>query len=223
MGGIIISDSLNNSQPSVFCLWKHGNYNEGAVASCQPRVCLRSSFCFFPKLSESFADCQDFLELQDQEFYRLKLQHALDLKVELEDTAWKQYINAEKKNIPTFIWDFSTLFDKTGAVNSDPLWSEPHMSCALSAPAGAAGPKRKQNSRCFSSVLGSSPCTRSPSRFPPGLRQPLHGMVGDALAPREAHMCTIVYLAAQTHSQHICLAFKSTSSYSCSVDGDSDD
>lgn len=37
----------------------------------------------FPKLSESFADCQDFLQLQDQEFYRLKLQHALDLKVEL--------------------------------------------------------------------------------------------------------------------------------------------
>ncbi|XP_075881894.1 uncharacterized protein LOC142887870 isoform X3 [Nelusetta ayraudi] len=32
------------------------------------------------KLSESFADCQDFLELQDQDFYRLKLQHALDLK-----------------------------------------------------------------------------------------------------------------------------------------------
>ncbi|XP_040010721.1 coiled-coil domain-containing protein 158-like isoform X2 [Xiphias gladius] len=32
------------------------------------------------KMSESFADCQDFIQLQEQEFYRLKLQHALDLK-----------------------------------------------------------------------------------------------------------------------------------------------
>nr|XP_043882591.1 coiled-coil domain-containing protein 158-like isoform X2 [Solea senegalensis] len=32
------------------------------------------------KISESFADCQDFIQLQEQEFYRLKLQHALDLK-----------------------------------------------------------------------------------------------------------------------------------------------
>ncbi|XP_076586913.1 uncharacterized protein LOC143320823 isoform X2 [Chaetodon auriga] len=32
------------------------------------------------KMSESFADCQDFIQLQEQEFFRLKLQHALDLK-----------------------------------------------------------------------------------------------------------------------------------------------
>ncbi|XP_040899244.1 coiled-coil domain-containing protein 158-like isoform X2 [Toxotes jaculatrix] len=32
------------------------------------------------KMSESFADCQDFIQLREQEFYRLKLQHALDLK-----------------------------------------------------------------------------------------------------------------------------------------------
>ncbi|XP_071339688.1 coiled-coil domain-containing protein 158-like isoform X2 [Trachinotus anak] len=32
------------------------------------------------KMTESFADCQDFIQLQEQEFYRLKLQHALDLK-----------------------------------------------------------------------------------------------------------------------------------------------
>ncbi|XP_036954412.1 coiled-coil domain-containing protein 158-like isoform X1 [Acanthopagrus latus] len=32
------------------------------------------------KMSESFADCQDFIQLQEQDFYRLKLQHALDLK-----------------------------------------------------------------------------------------------------------------------------------------------
>nr|XP_019954864.1 PREDICTED: coiled-coil domain-containing protein 158 isoform X2 [Paralichthys olivaceus] len=35
------------------------------------------------KISESFADCKDFIQLQEQQFYRLKLQHALDLKVEL--------------------------------------------------------------------------------------------------------------------------------------------
>ncbi|XP_041793804.1 coiled-coil domain-containing protein 158-like isoform X2 [Chelmon rostratus] len=32
------------------------------------------------KMSDSFADCQDFIQLQEQEFFRLKLQHALDLK-----------------------------------------------------------------------------------------------------------------------------------------------
>ncbi|XP_060927678.1 coiled-coil domain-containing protein 158-like [Limanda limanda] len=32
------------------------------------------------KMSESFADCQDFIQLQEQQFYRLKLGHALDLK-----------------------------------------------------------------------------------------------------------------------------------------------
>ncbi|XP_047448118.1 coiled-coil domain-containing protein 158-like isoform X5 [Mugil cephalus] len=32
------------------------------------------------KMSESFANCQDFTQLQEQEFFRLKLQHALDLK-----------------------------------------------------------------------------------------------------------------------------------------------
>ncbi|XP_026177301.1 coiled-coil domain-containing protein 158 isoform X3 [Mastacembelus armatus] len=35
------------------------------------------------KMSASFADCQDFIQLQEQEFFRLKLHHALDLK-ELE-------------------------------------------------------------------------------------------------------------------------------------------
>lgn len=100
------------------------------------------------------------------------------------------------------------------------------MSYILSASAGAAGPERKQNSRCFSTVLGSSLCTRSPSLFPACLRRPVHGTVGDALAPCEAHVGTIVYLAAQTHSQHICLAFKSfkvfTSSYSCGEDRNPD-
>ncbi|XP_033974163.1 coiled-coil domain-containing protein 158-like isoform X1 [Trematomus bernacchii] len=32
------------------------------------------------KLSESFADCQDFIQLQEQDYFRLKLRHALDLK-----------------------------------------------------------------------------------------------------------------------------------------------
>ncbi|AWP07474.1 putative coiled-coil domain-containing protein 158 isoform 2 [Scophthalmus maximus] len=32
------------------------------------------------KMSASFAECQDFIQLQEQDFYRLKLQHALDLK-----------------------------------------------------------------------------------------------------------------------------------------------
>nr|XP_040051134.1 coiled-coil domain-containing protein 158-like isoform X3 [Gasterosteus aculeatus aculeatus] len=32
------------------------------------------------KMSESFADCKDFLQLKEQDFFRLKLQHALDLK-----------------------------------------------------------------------------------------------------------------------------------------------
>ncbi|XP_051278776.1 coiled-coil domain-containing protein 158-like isoform X1 [Dicentrarchus labrax] len=32
------------------------------------------------KMTESFADCQDFIQLQEQEFFRLKLHHALDLK-----------------------------------------------------------------------------------------------------------------------------------------------
>ncbi|XP_034452070.1 coiled-coil domain-containing protein 158-like isoform X2 [Hippoglossus hippoglossus] len=32
------------------------------------------------KMSESFADCQDFIQRQEQQFYRLKLGHALDLK-----------------------------------------------------------------------------------------------------------------------------------------------
>ncbi|KAM9858577.1 coiled-coil domain-containing protein 158-like [Aulostomus maculatus] len=32
------------------------------------------------KMSVNFADCQDFIQLQEQEFFRLKLKHALDLK-----------------------------------------------------------------------------------------------------------------------------------------------
>ncbi|XP_024909117.1 coiled-coil domain-containing protein 158 isoform X2 [Cynoglossus semilaevis] len=35
---------------------------------------------FLHRLSESFAGCQDFIQLQEQDFYHLKLQHALDLK-----------------------------------------------------------------------------------------------------------------------------------------------
>ncbi|CAB1319522.1 unnamed protein product [Coregonus sp. 'balchen'] len=34
-------------------------------------------------MSESFVHCQDFIQLQEQEFVRLKLQHALDVKVQL--------------------------------------------------------------------------------------------------------------------------------------------
>uniref|UniRef100_A0A673X8U7 Coiled-coil domain-containing protein 158-like n=1 Tax=Salmo trutta TaxID=8032 RepID=A0A673X8U7_SALTR len=33
------------------------------------------------KMSESFVHCQDFIQLQEQEFVRLKLQHALDVKL----------------------------------------------------------------------------------------------------------------------------------------------
>ncbi|KAM7391238.1 hypothetical protein PAMP_021938 [Pampus punctatissimus] len=32
------------------------------------------------KMSERFTDCQDFIQLQEQDFFRLKLKHALDLK-----------------------------------------------------------------------------------------------------------------------------------------------
>ncbi|XP_024860846.1 coiled-coil domain-containing protein 158 isoform X1 [Kryptolebias marmoratus] len=32
------------------------------------------------KMSESFANCQDFLQVREQEYFRLKLRHALDLK-----------------------------------------------------------------------------------------------------------------------------------------------
>uniref|UniRef100_A0A1A8MH64 Coiled-coil domain containing 158 n=1 Tax=Nothobranchius pienaari TaxID=704102 RepID=A0A1A8MH64_9TELE len=32
------------------------------------------------KMSESFTNCQDFLQVREQEYFRLKLQHALDLK-----------------------------------------------------------------------------------------------------------------------------------------------
>uniref|UniRef100_A0A4W6EGD4 Coiled-coil domain containing 158 n=1 Tax=Lates calcarifer TaxID=8187 RepID=A0A4W6EGD4_LATCA len=45
------------------------------------------------KMSESFADCQDFIQLQEQEFYRLKLQHALDLK-ELQGQSLHTALNA---------------------------------------------------------------------------------------------------------------------------------
>lgn len=48
-----------------------------------PVLCLCHLLCVLSKMSESFADCQDFIQLREQEFYRLKLQHALDLKVEL--------------------------------------------------------------------------------------------------------------------------------------------
>ncbi|XP_026199052.1 coiled-coil domain-containing protein 158 isoform X2 [Anabas testudineus] len=45
---------------------------------------LRDRICeleaILHKMSESFADCQDFIQLQEQEFFRLKLQHTLDLK-----------------------------------------------------------------------------------------------------------------------------------------------
>lgn len=34
-----------------------------------------------PQMSERFSECQDFIQQQEQEFMRLKLQHALDVKV----------------------------------------------------------------------------------------------------------------------------------------------
>lgn len=37
-------------------------------------------------MSESFVHCQDFIQLQEQEFVRLKLQHALDVKVQFSKT-----------------------------------------------------------------------------------------------------------------------------------------
>lgn len=73
---------------------------------------------------------------------------------------------------------------------SDPLSSQLHISYILSSSAGAAGPKPKQESECFSTSLGSSPCTRNTSVFPACLRLPHHGTAADAHAPREAHVCT---------------------------------
>lgn len=39
--------------------------------------------CYVPQMSGSIIDCQDFIQLQEQAFVRLKLQHALDVKVQL--------------------------------------------------------------------------------------------------------------------------------------------
>lgn len=37
-------------------------------------------------MSGSIIDCQDFIQLQEQAFVRLKLQHALDVKVQFSKT-----------------------------------------------------------------------------------------------------------------------------------------
>ncbi|KAK2837936.1 hypothetical protein Q5P01_015148 [Channa striata] len=50
------------------------------------------------KMSGSFANCQDFIQLQEQEFFRLKLQHALDLK-ELQG----KHLHAAVKEPPSVI------------------------------------------------------------------------------------------------------------------------
>lgn len=63
---------------SLFGLKRKKSYWSGSIT-----VLLFHMLCIFPKMSDSFADCQDFIQLQEQEFFRLKLQHALDLKVEL--------------------------------------------------------------------------------------------------------------------------------------------
>lgn len=36
---------------------------------------------YIVQMSESFAECQDFIQKQEQEFMRLKLHHTLDIKV----------------------------------------------------------------------------------------------------------------------------------------------
>lgn len=50
-----------------------------SVSVCVPHYVTVFAFVF-PKMSESFANCQDFIQLQEQEYFCLKLQHALDLK-----------------------------------------------------------------------------------------------------------------------------------------------
>ncbi|GLD54316.1 coiled-coil domain-containing protein 158 isoform X6 [Lates japonicus] len=69
------------------------------------------------KMSESFADCQDFIQLQEQEFYRLKLQHALDLK-ELQGQSLHTALN-----VPTLDLDSPT---PSAAVTAPP--STQHVS-----------------------------------------------------------------------------------------------
>nr|XP_020444041.1 coiled-coil domain-containing protein 158 isoform X2 [Monopterus albus] len=53
------------------------------------------------KMSESFADCQDFIQLQEQEFFQLKLQHALDLK-ELEGQNLRTALNVSPPVLDSF-------------------------------------------------------------------------------------------------------------------------
>uniref|UniRef100_A0A4W5QSG0 Coiled-coil domain containing 158 n=1 Tax=Hucho hucho TaxID=62062 RepID=A0A4W5QSG0_9TELE len=50
------------------------------------------------KMSESFVHCQDFIQLQEQEFVRLKLQHALDVK-ELQGQNLRATGNAQRASL----------------------------------------------------------------------------------------------------------------------------
>lgn len=38
---------------------------------------------YYVQMSDSFAECQEFIQKQEQELMRLKLQHALDIKVKM--------------------------------------------------------------------------------------------------------------------------------------------
>ncbi|XP_029916019.1 coiled-coil domain-containing protein 158-like isoform X2 [Myripristis murdjan] len=70
------------------------------------------------KMTESFADCQDFIQLQEQEFFRLKLQHALDLK-ELQGQKWCTAVGGTHSALaPTIPSAFSAPLSSQQASNT---------------------------------------------------------------------------------------------------------
>ncbi|XP_028434968.1 coiled-coil domain-containing protein 158 [Perca flavescens] len=77
------------------------------------------------KMSESFADCQDFIQLQEQDFFRLKLQHALDLK-ELQGQNLRTALNVPPPDLdsPSALTaaPFSQRASNTQITQESPAW-----------------------------------------------------------------------------------------------------
>lgn len=72
-----------NKKLSLYILVKKESYQSLICLFVSIPMLLFRTLAVLTKMSEGFADCQDFIQLKEQEFFSLKLKHALDLKVEL--------------------------------------------------------------------------------------------------------------------------------------------
>ncbi|XP_035864953.1 coiled-coil domain-containing protein 158-like isoform X8 [Sander lucioperca] len=149
------------------------------------------------KMSESFADCQDFIQLQEQDFFRLKLQHALDLKQ--ESPAWElrslvkelrevisenrgPHTDNRRRSAPervhsTMLTDKAEKVKAGSRLRRKTCSSEPRFLKAAELNGKTINSKSFNESRVISSPATAAWYTSSPQLLSLGRRSPVHSLL----------------------------------------------